>query len=253
MGLGQRIKTGREMAGWDQAELSRRSGVAQPTLSALETRDSNRSQYADDLIRVLPADKVSHEWVRSGKGSPEPAQGFEVREGTPSYGPTRTWSTLQPILAWQHEEDLPEGEFVLVPRLDIHLSAGSGREQVEIEFAEKTPIAFRADWIRKKHLKPNKIAAMTADGESMEDRIHDGDLLAIDTSQVEVLDGKVYALWYDGGERVKRLYRIPGGGLRIHSDNPDKNKHPDIVLKPQELEHVRIIGRVVHIAGEGGL
>lgn len=158
--------------------------------------------------------------------------------------------SMQPILAWEHPEDLPEGEFVLIPRLGVHLSAGHGCEQVEIELLEKQPQAFRADWIRKKHLQPKKLASMTADGDSMEERIQHGDALVVDTSQTDVMDGKVYALWYDGGERVKRLYRLPGGVLRIQSDNP---KHPTIEVPASEMEHVRIIGRVVHVSGEGGL
>lgn len=158
--------------------------------------------------------------------------------------------SMQPILAWEHPEDLPEGEFVLIPRLGVHLSAGHGCEQVEIELLEKQPQAFRADWIRKKHLQPQKLASMTADGDSMEERIQHGDALVVDTSQTDVMDGKVYALWYDGGERVKRLYRLPGGVLRIQSDNP---KHPTIEVPASEMEHVRIIGRVVHVSGEGGL
>lgn len=159
-------------------------------------------------------------------------------------------STLQPILSWEHPDDLPDGEFVLIPRLNVQLSAGDGKEQVEIEFVEQQPQAFRADWIRKKRLKPKKLASMVADGDSMEERIQSGDALVVDTSQVDVVDGKVYALWYDGGERVKRLYRLPGGGLRIKSDN---EKHPTIEVAPRDIENVRIIGRVVHIAGEGGL
>jgi phage repressor protein C with HTH and peptisase S24 domain len=82
----------------------------------------------------------------------------------------------------------------------------------------------------------------------MEPTIHDGDSLLVDTSQTTVQDGKVYALWYDGGERVKRLFRLPGGGLRIVSDNP---RFPTVEVQPSEIEHVRVIGRVVHRSGTG--
>jgi len=166
-------------------------------------------------------------------------------EPAPSYG-------LQPILSWQHEDELPPGEFVMVPRLDVHLSAGpgNGTTQVEIQFNEQQPQAFRADWVRQQHFKPKKLAAMTASGDSMEPTIHDGDSLLIDTSQTEVVDGRVYALWYDGGERVKRLFRLPGAGLRIESDNP---RHRAIELGPEYLGHVRVIGRAVHRSGTGGL
>ncbi|MGC4366530.1 LexA family transcriptional regulator [Hydrogenophaga sp. R2] len=159
-------------------------------------------------------------------------------------------SSLRPILAWEHEQDLPAGEFVMIPRLDVRLSAGNGHEQVEIEFTKAMPQAFRAEWIREQKLKPSKLAAMTADGDSMEPAIFDGDSLLIDTSQTLVQDGRVYALWYDGGERVKRLFRLPGGGLRITSDNP---QHPTIEVGAASIEHVRILGRVVHRSGRGGL
>jgi phage repressor protein C with HTH and peptisase S24 domain len=138
----------------------------------------------------------------------------------------------------------------MVPRLNVHLSAGGGKDQVELDFVKQSPQAFRAEWIRERRLKPNKLAAMIASGNSMEPAIYGGDSLLIDTSQVEVADGLVYALWYDGGERVKRLFRLPGGGLRIKSDNPD---HGTIELGPDYAGHVRIIGRVVHRSGTGGL
>jgi phage repressor protein C with HTH and peptisase S24 domain len=138
----------------------------------------------------------------------------------------------------------------MVPRLDVHLSAGGGREQVEIDLVKDNPQAFRAEWIRLMRLKPAKLAAMRAAGDSMEPTIHDGDSLLVDTSQVSVVDGKVSALWYDGGERVKRLFRLPGGGLRIKSDNA---RFDTIEVHPEEIENVRIIGRVVHRSGVGGL
>lgn len=159
-------------------------------------------------------------------------------------------STLTPILAWEHPEDLPPGEFVMIPRLDVHLSAGNGHNQVEVELVKDNPQAFRTEWIRLMKLKPAKLAAMRAAGESMEPTIHDGDSLLVDTSQVNVVDGKVYALWYEGGERVKRLYRLPGGGLRIKSDN---SEFGTIELGPDYAGHVRIIGKVVHRSGVGGL
>jgi phage repressor protein C with HTH and peptisase S24 domain len=195
-------------------------------------------------------------WLMTGVGPmlkpeflvQEPAEQYSVAFDAPGLPPAQP--SLQPILAWDHPDDLPEGEFVMVPKLDIKLSAGNGHEQLEINLTRSTPLAFRASWVREKRLKPSKLAAMSATGNSMEPGIFDGDSLVVDTSQTEVLDGKVYALWYDGGERVKRLYRLPGGGLRIKSDNPD---HPPIEVQPEKLEHVRILGRVVHRSGDGGL
>lgn len=210
-----------------QSALASASGVAQTTIGRIMRSEVNPQA---DILRKL-------------------AKSLGVETAVFFSGPDAEVN-MRPILTWEHEEDLPEGDFALIRRLGVELSAGNGHEGIEIVMDEKQPQAFRADWIRKKGLKPVHLACMTADGPSMESRIQDGDALVVDTSQKEVVDGKVFGIWYDGGARVKRLYRLPGGGLRIKSDNPD---FAPIDLMPGQLEHVHIIGRVVHVAGEGGL
>lgn len=200
-------------------------------------------------IRVKTGDSMPYELRIAEDGRAEAADDFDapafarVAEPRASFG-------MEPILAWEHADDLPPGEFVMVPRLDVHLSAGNGHDQVEIELVKENPQAFRTEWIRQQRLKPSKLAAMRASGDSMEPTIHNGDSLLVDTSQTEVIDGRVYALWYDGGERVKRLFRLPGGGLRIKSDN---QSFDPIELGADYPGQVRVIGRVVHRSGIGGL
>lgn len=160
-------------------------------------------------------------------------------------------ATMRPILVWEHLDDLPAGDYVLIPRLDVHLSAGNGCEQVALDLVKDTPQAFRADWIRELRIKPAKLASMKAKGDSMEPRIFDGDAVVVDTGDTTVVDGKVYAVWYDGGERIKRLYRLPGHGLRIASDNA--SRYPGIDLSENQSQHVRVLGRVRHVASTQGL
>lgn len=221
------VRAARSHVKWTQEQLGERLNVTKGNVSGWEN-DRHQPSF-DQMVTIAGV-----------TGFPIPANDVALP----------TAPTMQPIMSWEHEDDLPPGEFLMVPRLDVHLSAGPGREQVEIEFTRAVPQAFRAEWIREMRLKPNKLAAMTADGESMEPAIFNGDSLLVDTSQNNVQDGKVYALWYDGGERVKRLFRLPGGGLRIQSDNP---RHHTIELQPDQVEHVRILGRVVHRSGRGGL
>lgn len=195
----------------------------------------------EKAARIL---KVSARWLATGEGD---SLAHDREDDDTSFLPIH----FKPILAWEHPEDLPEGEFIFIPLMDIRLSAGHGAEQdIDINFSCDRPLAFRADWIRQMHLSPAKLISMFADGDSMEPRIQHGDALVVDTAQKHIIDGKVYALYYDGGERVKRLFKSPGGGLLIKSDNKD---YPDIQVSAGETGFVRIIGRVVHIAGEGGL
>jgi len=53
MALGKNIKTHREARGWDQKKLSQMSGVDVGTISALEVRDSKRSDKASALARAF--------------------------------------------------------------------------------------------------------------------------------------------------------------------------------------------------------
>lgn len=221
--------------GWNQSELARQMGVDPANITNWKARGLPSDQYAGTAAALgCTIDEIVRGTGGGSLGSAEPPSTFGI------------------IRAWEHADDLPPGEFVFVPRMGVKLSAGTGRgrNQLEIDFQEAQPQAFRADWIRKERLKPNKLASMYAVGNSMEPSIFDGDSLVIDISQTEVIDGKVYALWYEGGERVKRLFRVPGGALRIQSDNTD---YPPLNLSADQLEHVRILGRVVHRAGKGGL
>lgn len=215
--------------GKTQTDLSLHSGVAQSTIGRILRGESVPG--AAVLERLAHALDVTVQQLLGYDDEPQ--------------------STGRTILTWEHEDELPPGEFALIRRLAVKLSAGNGHEHVEAAPDESLqPQAFRADWIRKMGLKPHKLASLSADGDSMAERIQHGDALVVDLSQRDVVDGKVYALWYNGGERVKRLFRLPGGGLRIASDNPS---HQTIDIHSGDLGHVHIIGRVVHVAGEGGL
>lgn len=245
MSFAQRLRNLRTAKGMSLQDVADRMGVSRQTVHEWETGKSQpRMVRVEQLAQAMG---VSETELLGGEQIPGAGGDLQFSLAEP---PAPYYPTLQPILAWDHPDDLPEGEFVMVPKLDVNLSAGNGHEQLEINLTRSTPLAFRASWVREKRLKPSKLAAMTATGDSMQPGIFDGDSLVVDTSQTEVQDGKVYALWYDGGERVKRLYRLPGGGLRIKSDNPD---HPPIEVQPEKLEHVRILGRVVHRSGDGGL
>lgn len=215
-----------------QTRLAAETGIAQATIGrAMRGESMLSAEYVQKVANALGA-------------SLDEIYGIAPKGTTPM-------RSERPIATWEHPDELPPGEFALVRRLDIKLSAGTGHEHLDVTLSEdQQPQAFRAAWIRKMGLRPNRLACATADGDSMEPAIHDGDALVINLDETSVIDGKVYWIWYDGGARVKRLYRLPGGGLRIKSDNAT---YDTIDLTADHAQHVRIIGRVRHKAGEGGL
>lgn len=68
MNLGKRLKLARDRLNVTQEQLASRSGVSQAVISALETRDSKRSQFASRLAAALA---VPVEWLQDGDNEPE--------------------------------------------------------------------------------------------------------------------------------------------------------------------------------------
>ncbi|BBP76494.1 hypothetical protein PHLH7_25980 [Pseudomonas sp. Ost2] len=84
----------------------------------------------------------------------------------------------------------------------------------------------------------------------MEPTINSGDVLLVDQSKIDPRDGQVFAMHSESkGTIVKRLVKSDFDGWIIRSDNPDKARYGDQVLRDDEINEVRIIGRVVWRGG----
>jgi phage repressor protein C with HTH and peptisase S24 domain len=77
--------------------------------------------------------------------------------------------------------------------------------------------------------------------------ISDGDVVLINTLDRTIKNGNVYAFKTDEGARIKRLFKLLDGRVRVSSDNPDKLTYPDEYLTPGM--EVQILGKVVHRSG----
>jgi len=83
-------------------------------------------------------------------------------------------------------------------------------------------------------------------GNSMEPEIKEGDTVLIDQSRTEILAYGVYAVGLEDTVLVKRLEKRPGK-LLLLSDNP---RYAPIELRGDELDTVRILGRVIWVGRE---
>jgi phage repressor protein C with HTH and peptisase S24 domain len=148
------------------------------------------------------------------------------------------------LLSWMQNDTpaTPHGSsgHISIPHLSVAASAGGGSlvgsEQI-VDYVQ-----FRPEWLTAaKGIKPENLLIVSVMGDSMEPTLYDGELVVLDTAQHFKSDG-VYVV--SEGDRlwVKRVqYRI-GGELVLKSDN---SKYDPQIFRDNDLDGVRIIGRVV--------
>jgi phage repressor protein C with HTH and peptisase S24 domain len=161
-------------------------------------------------------------------------------------------AAMSPIREEFEDDDFDPITEVKLPVYDVRVSGGSGSPMPEyIETAES--LTFKRSWLKRKRAKAADVKIMSVLGSSMEPTLFEGDKVAIHTIETQVVSGKVYALAYNNEARIKRLYLLADGRLRISSDNPDKNRYPDEFIDGEELNRIYILGRAINRTGDGGL
>ncbi len=133
--------------------------------------------------------------------------------------------------------------FFPVPKVKARLCAGSGSfevgQQVEGHYS------FQTAWLEKQGVK-ERMVLMEVFGNSMSPEIKDGDTVLIDQSQTDIFAGRVYAVGVEDTIMVKRIERHPRK-LVLLSDN---REYAPIFLAADEMDRVRIIGKVMWICRE---
>lgn len=206
MTLGQRIREARRLREMSRPELSKRSGVAYPTLSGIENDDQPSTTKLPELARAL---RVNVDWLKTGKG--------------------------------ERDASIHDDGMVVIRRWQQPLAAGDG--SAPVEYAETNGLKFKASSLHRKGLNPANLAVLDATGDSMEPRIHDGDVLLIDCGDTIPQPGRIYALEYDGSMYVKRLENFGTAQWFMVSDNG----HDPKWRKPKPIEphgNFKPIGRV---------
>jgi phage repressor protein C with HTH and peptisase S24 domain len=149
---------------------------------------------------------------------------------------------LGPIDVWDDDTPLDDDE-VYVPFLkEVELSAGSGRTAVHQSHKQK--LRFGKMTLRRQNVQPSEAVCVTVSGNSMEPVLPHGSTVGVDQGSNTITDGKMYAINHGGQLRVKTLYRLPGGGVRMRSYN--REEHPDEEYTDEEMvaKEIIVIGKV---------
>jgi phage repressor protein C with HTH and peptisase S24 domain len=252
MNLSDRIRTARKKAGLTQAELAEVVGIAQTAISQLESGKTLRSSY---LIQIARACSVNSSWLATGEGemhSPEDMKNLgRALIGEIFYDEHEDDTRLNQALRDRIEflraasKIAPsDSDFSTdIPYL-IELDDPSDSTRTVIEVSAVSSLMLNNEALSKQRVLPEKAVAVAISGNSMSPVLNDGGSVVANMDEKLVVDGKIYAINHGGQLRVKTLYRLPGGGLRIRSFNT--SEHPDETYSAAEVEQLKleIIGRV---------
>lgn len=165
-------------------------------------------------------------------------------KGSPDISPSRSASTPENIGV-----EAQEDKYAFIPQYSARAAAGIGHENPHVE--SLATLAFKRDWLRIKGVNAKHLIVIYADGDSMWPTINDHDVLLLDTSKTEPVDGQVFVLTSaDKGAIVKRLVKTPLGGWIIRSDNDNCDDYADVLLSRSEVNEHRIIGKVIWRGGD---
>ena len=130
-----------------------------------------------------------------------------------------------------------------IPKYRARISAGGG--SFEMDQRIENYYFFRTDWITTKG-NPHRMILLDIFGNSMEPELKDGDSVLIDQSQKDILAGAIYAIGVEDVIMVKRVEKLPNK-LVLHSDN---KSYTPVYIDSDEIEKVRIIGKVIWVGRE---
>lgn len=229
-----KVLIGRE-GGFDK--LAGKAGLSPRVLRKYFDGESDPSR--ERTIALARAGGVSVEWLATGEGP-------MVREGAADAAGEQTTGGGSISAGMTLRDAPPTGAgYVALPRYAVRAAAGVGVPVVSEEIADF--VYFKAEWLRRTlGLNPASLALIEAIGDSMSPTIDDGDLLLIDLGDGTFRGDGIYVLGMGDELQVKRLSRRLPTSLHVASDNP---RYEPMLLSARDLEHVRIIGRVVWTGG----
>lgn len=247
------------------ADIARAAGVSSATATYwfkdVNGMSAAKARLVASFLRVDPV------WLETGVGKPDP----DKPEGWGSWGqaesePKRTGLIPPPpvekrhapreqpfvrsvVNSYDHEDGVPD-DVVLVPESKIEFAGGDGRVNYEL-IEDEEPATYRRSWFQKYGINPDRVRRFRVTGDSMEPLLFARDTILVNLDEIEVIDGRLYAIRYGDQLRVKYLSKRLDGTLVLRSVNP-AYKDEEV---PAELanEHITVIGRVRDRSGTGGL
>lgn len=204
MNLGERVRLAREEMGWKIGDLSERSGVAYATIQILESRNSERSKYIEQLVSAFPHETIDHNWLRSGKGQMRPA--------------TKAESAHNQVLEPAFEE---AGSVRLGGSVPVVGTAKMGDDGFYEEISSTPGVG---DGRLEIHTKARHAYALKVRGDSMMPAIRDGWYVLVEPEAEPAAGEYVLIKLKTGQKMVKELLYQRADSIAVISVNGDRQQ-----------------------------
>lgn len=133
-----------------------------------------------------------------------------------------------------------EDDFVNIPRRgEVSLSCGEGGIEVYSDGITET-VRVPRKILSQYRVNIPRTEVVDACGNCMYPQIQHGDKLLVDTSQIDIVDGLIYAFNYEGEPMCKRLQKMGQDKLKAIPDNP---QYEPIII--DQNTKFNLVGRVV--------
>lgn len=215
-----------------QVRFAEMADLAVPHVSQMKT---GKRAMGDEVARRI------EERLSLPKGFMDTQNG-DAFDSRPLTSEAKAWMIGHGVEAYEEVKDLPADRYAHIPAYTMEVGAG-GRVNYHVT-KDGVGDAYRIDWLVQRGLNSQHLFKVQVIGDSMENRLMHGSWVMVDKSQKDVIDNKIYVIRYGDEVRVKTLYKRPDGGIVISSEN---KRYPEITVSPEDMDHIDIIGRVVHV------
>ncbi|MFM2476395.1 S24 family peptidase [Celerinatantimonas sp. MCCC 1A17872] len=225
--IGERIRRVRNELKLTQKDIAKSIGVSAASVTQWERGDT--TPKGSNLIALCKKLKVDPSWLQTGKG-----------EKTAAMPNAELLGNMQ---VWDSSTPLGEDEVAIPFLTEVHLSAGNG-SLGSIELDHGLRLRFAKSTLRRYNVQPENAVCVVVTGNSMEPVLPNGSTVGIDCGNKELIDGKIFAINHGGELFIKKLYRLPGGGMRIYSFNEAEYPAREYTQQQTEEQRITIVGRV---------
>lgn len=225
--MNDRIALAIRESGKTKGDIAVECGVANSAVTQW-INGSSKSLKPENLYALSKATGFNPMWLGIGEG-PQKLKKIESNA-----------ELIGSMAAWDSDTPLHDDEVALPFYKEVEMAAGNGACEV-IEEPGRL-LRFAKSTLRDAGVQAENAVCATIKGRSMERLILDGATIGIDISDTVITDGEIYAFDQDGMLRVKYMYRLPGGGVRIRSENSEE--FPDEHLTAEQFASVRMLGWV---------